>query len=294
VPEPIRRETRWTDSTISLEAIHLPPRVPEELRHVALVDDPIEILLLRPHPLDDQVRPVVLMFPILNNGTQLMCEIGGTFARMGYTVAIVPRKELAFDPWRSVEQAEDELRVIIMRGKQALDWLETVPGVDAQRVGMFGISAGGIMGACLSAVDERVKASVLVFSGGPMADVMADTVESYFTRKKSAVRRARGWSTNHTREVLRGIIRTDPVLLGPRMDRENTLLFMTRSDRSVPTRNQYALWESIGRPEAHLLPGGHYTGFGFFAPFILERSRRYFVSRLGSPVAAGARPGAGS
>lgn len=283
VPAPLEVEIVQRTGRHTVRRVLLPPRVLPELEHVPRVHDPIEIRHYRPRPAGDAPRPLVFMFPILSNRMLLMREFATGFTRMGYDAAIVTRKELAFDPARSVERAEDELRVLVMRGRQALDWLVLQPGVDASRLAVCGISAGGIVGAALLAGDPRLRAGVLILAGGPMSDVMVDTTEGEFADNLPRVEAALGWSREDVRRRLHQIIRTDPVLLAPRIPREHLLLFIAERDDSVPTRNQWRLWEALGRPEAYVLPTGHYSSFVLLLPFILERAKRFLGSRLGAP-----------
>jgi dienelactone hydrolase len=59
---------------------------------------------------------------------------------------------------------------------RSIDYLETRPDIDADRVGYFGVSWGGVLGGIMTAVEPRIEASVLVVGGlemqatQPMAD----------------------------------------------------------------------------------------------------------------------------
>jgi eukaryotic-like serine/threonine-protein kinase len=59
---------------------------------------------------------------------------------------------------------------------RSIDYLETRPDIDAERLGYFGISWGGVLGGIMTAVEPRFKASVLVVGGLEMQAVqpMAD------------------------------------------------------------------------------------------------------------------------
>lgn len=263
--------------------ITLPARVHPEVAHVPRVDDPIELYHLRARPIGTKPRPLIVMIPILANGTLLMFEIGSGFSRMGYDVAVLPRKDLDFDPIRSIDQAEAESRATVMRVKQAIDWLVAQPGVDGSRVGFFGISAGGILGASVVGADPRIKAQVFVFAGAPMADVMAGTVEDSIADSVVRVLETRKWTRDQFRAELGRRLRTDPSVLAPRISREDTLMFIADGDESVPTSTQFALWRALGRPQAHRFPGGHYVGVALFLPAIITRSQCFLGRRLGPP-----------
>lgn len=276
-------ERLWREPHSELWRIELPARVHPEVAEVPRVHDPIEILYMLPRRTGTSRRPLVFMMPILSNRMLLMREFASAFVHQGYAVAIVPRKDLEFDAVRSIQLAEKELRVLIMRSRQAIDWLVTQPRIDPERIGVFGISAGGIMGTSLMGADPRIDAGVFVFAGGPMADLMVDTTESKFTRKTEAVREQLGWDKERVRRTLRGIIRTDPVALASRIRRENVLMFIASDDDSVPTALQRTLWEALGRPEMHELPAGHYAGVALYLPLLLAKSREFLGRKLGAP-----------
>ncbi|MDH3401124.1 MAG: SUMF1/EgtB/PvdO family nonheme iron enzyme [Chromatiales bacterium] len=54
---------------------------------------------------------------------------------------------------------------------RTIDYLETRPDIDAERLAYYGISWGGVMGAIMTAVEPRLKASVLIVGGLEMQDV---------------------------------------------------------------------------------------------------------------------------
>jgi cephalosporin-C deacetylase-like acetyl esterase len=55
--------------------------------------------------------------------------------------------------------------------RRALDILEKIPEVDPQRLGLLGASMGGILGALLAGVDERIKVAIIVAGGGGWSEM---------------------------------------------------------------------------------------------------------------------------
>lgn len=54
----------------------------------------------------------------------------------------------------------------------ALDWLENRPDIDVKRIGLAGVSMGGIMGAQLMGVDKRISHGVLMVAADPFQPLL--------------------------------------------------------------------------------------------------------------------------
>jgi hypothetical protein len=201
------------------------------------------------------------------------------FARRGWMTAVVQRKELAFDPDVALEQAEDEVRLLVLRSRQALDWLLTRPDVDPTRLATAGVSAGGIVSAMVAGADPRFVGHVWILAGGPLADVMCDTSEGRFKRYGDALEARHGWSVEDVRARLTQVLETDPVRLAPHVATESVLLMLARADRSVPTRHGWTLHEALGRPAVRTLPFGHYLSFACL-PYILAETTGFLGARF--------------
>ncbi len=62
----------------------------------------------------------------------------------------------------------------VWNAMRALDYLETRDDVDPQRLGVTGLSGGGVISWCLGAADERVKVVVPVCQSGSIEHVVTD------------------------------------------------------------------------------------------------------------------------
>lgn len=283
IPEPIERERLTRRKDWILHRVVLPARVPEPLRHVPHALDPIEVFHYRPRQptrVSDK-RPLVLVSPILANSRFLADQFAIDLARHGIHAVMVPRKEITPKEDAGLEIAEDEARLLVMRSRQALDWMLTHPDVDANRLGTFGISAGAITSAMVAGADDRLRAHVWMLGGGPMADVMADTSESSFQEYRRQTMEQHRLSAEETRRQLRDILITDPVQLAGRVRTEDVLLVLARRDTSVPYKWGLRLWRALGYPEIVTTPLGHYTTF-LLLPWLQAHTLKFFRTRFGT------------
>jgi len=60
----------------------------------------------------------------------------------------------------------DLIRQTVIDLSRAVDFLETRPDIDSDRIGYYGISLGGMIGTIFSAMDSRVRAVVIAIAGG--------------------------------------------------------------------------------------------------------------------------------
>lgn len=66
------------------------------------------------------------------------------------------------------------LQLNISDGRRCLDYLQSLPEVDGQRLGCMGCSFGGTMTTYISALDRRVKAAVIVCYLSTLTDALND------------------------------------------------------------------------------------------------------------------------
>jgi len=281
VPETTYEEVYHETDHLLIRKFRIKAHVPDELKkHTHALDD-IEILMFSPKPRGGTPRPVVVLSPILGNSDLLVAEFSRGFVRIGYHAAIVKRKDFDVGPDTVIEDAEREFRVLVMRQKQAMDWLAARDEVDGSRMATFGVSAGSIISACVAGADTRPKANVLLLAGGPLCDVMMDTEEDRFQKYAEEMPGPR-LPKEEIREKLRQVLRTDPLYLARRVRTENVFMILASKDKSVPIENGMLLWEALGRPRMEMIPFGHYNAF-FMYVWMQTKVNDFLRERLGPP-----------
>ena len=110
--------------------------------------------------------PVVLFAHGWGMGAEHWLDQAGAVARKGYASLLVD--EVGSSAYYTYD-ADLELPAwvqYVIQTRRALDLIETLPQLDASRIGFVGLSNGGTLGGLLAGVDDRVKAYVLLGAAG--------------------------------------------------------------------------------------------------------------------------------
>jgi len=222
--------------------------------------------------------PAVLVLPILGGRNTAARIFADYFARNGLAALIVHRQK-KYKEITDINKLDKTLRQIVLDHKQALDWLERRPEVDAERIGVFGVSMGGIKSALLAALESRIKASVIALGAGDLPYVLTYSKEKGVARRRNKVLKKNGLSLEQFYKKLKSEITCDPANYAPYIDARNTLMILARFDDAVPYEKGEELREKIGGPETIYLLSGHY-GSVVFINYIKLASLTFFVEKL--------------
>lgn len=230
-----------------------------------------------------EATPVIVVLPILAGSRSVARSFADYFARKGFAAVIV-HTEQKNNILRAMDDLQAAVRDSVIRHRLALDWIAQQSELDARRLGVFGASLGGLNGYYLSALDPRVKASVLALAAGDLPYVLAHSRERRVSRTVAELMRDKGLDTEQVQDYLASSLETDPLDLAPYMDPAGIMLIMARFDDAIHYSRQRQLWEALGKPEALLLPTGHVTA-ALYLPYLKSRALGFFRQRLlGSPT----------
>src|SRR5262245_35599232 len=221
--------------------------------------------------------PVVMVLPMLGGGYTLERHFANYFASRGYAAVIVRR-----DRRQKTMQVEDLNRLLkemVLDHKRVIDWLELQDDLDCSRLGIFGVSMGGIKGAILLPLEERIKAAALGLCGGDLPYILTHTTEPGLAKRREQELKARGITLEESEKRLRSMITCDPITYASYVDPKKVLLVLGRYDDVVPYEKGVELKEKMGNPETILLPAGHYTAV-LSIPYIKSQSFEFFEKRF--------------
>ncbi len=186
----IRRETpEWTQERITFDAAYGGERVIAWLFLPKNARPPFQTVIYFPgsasawerssEHIEDYYEFQGFLSFIVKNGRAVLYPVyKGTFERSNESLTAVLGSDL------NSHQYSELLVQEVKDFRRCIDYLETRPDINATRLAYYGMSWGGIVGAIIPAVEERLRVSVLLaggFEGGPRPE--ADPI-NYVTRVK--------------------------------------------------------------------------------------------------------------
>jgi dienelactone hydrolase len=182
-----------------------------------------------------------------------------------------PQRFLSNDVGRSTTS----MRQGICDIRRAAGWLAGRPEVDPGKLGVTGISLGGITSALAAAVDPTLNRGVFLLAGGGLDEIL-------WGMDEPDARRARQlWiDTGHTRADLKALTTPfDPLTYADRLVGKKVLMMAANVDEVVPPSAAKALWAASGRPPIRWFDCGHYSALGYLLPALRE-SVEFFAAEV--------------
>ena len=231
-------------------------------------------------PIGEGPFPGVIVLHILGGDFDLSRLIGRTLAAHGVAALFVkmpyygPRQQ----PDADVSMISEDPRQTVASMKQAvLDirrataWLGVQEKVDADDLGIIGVSLGGITAALAATAEPRLGKVFLMLAGG---DVGRIGWESPIV----AGLRDRWIAQGGTKESLFALLReVDPVTYGRNVHGRKIVMCNALDDEVIPRACTESLWHAFGEPEIIWVDGGHYSAARFIFD-ALARATRLFRS----------------
>ncbi len=233
----------------------------------------------RPVVRPGQRVPGVVVLHILGGEFALSRVFCRYFARQGTAALFVkmpyygPRRTpgdstrmVSHDPKQTVQG----VRQAVLDIRRGTAWLASQPEIDSKRLGLFGISLGGVVGALAVEAEPQLQSAALVLAGGDLGQVAWQGVETRWMRKQW---KAQGGTIAGLVETLRPV---DPLTYAENLRGRRIVMFNARHDEVIPPACTQSLWEAAGRPEIHWMNAGHYSAARFL-PACLPYMKRLFA-----------------
>ena len=173
-----------------------------------------------------------------------------------------------------VPQMVGAVRQAVLDARRAFDWLSTRSDIDPQRMGVAGISLGGIFAPLIAGVDHRAKVLVTIVGGVDVSDIVFDSPITYGIQP--------GF---HYHGVTYDSLKRDMAPIEPAnwlqgFDPRNALLFNGRYDVFISPKQAHHLSKALGGAPIVWTNTGHY-GSVFAEKEIEGTGIKFLRSRFG-------------
>jgi cephalosporin-C deacetylase-like acetyl esterase len=235
--------------------------------------------------------PVMIVIPTIMGTTVVEPDLAYNFCggNIGTVIADVndPTIPSKMPAW-GIEDRNSRWAIMALR--TVIDMVEQMEVFDRDRIGVMGVSLGGITAAMLSGVEpQRLKATVIVVAGGNMPFILSTSDNKDVAEFRN--RRMRHMGINDKIEyenILHNTIRFDPMHFVPNIDKNRVMMVAARRDTKVPYSTQKELFLALGKPEAVEYNAGHvetilevtYFSFGSVMKFVKSRFGQSYAPSL--------------
>jgi dienelactone hydrolase len=170
-----------------------------------------------------------------------------------------------------IERTVTAMRQGICDVRRAAAWLASRPDIDPLRLGVSGISLGGIVSSIVVAVDPSIREGAFLLAGGDLSTILWQMPEGKAFR-------ARWLESGRTLADLKALTDPfDPLLYASRLKGKRVFMMAGTVDEVIPPACARALWEAAGRPPIRWYDCGHYSAVGFLLPGI-RRTVDFFAN----------------
>lgn len=209
--------------------------------------------------------PACVCLHILGGGYELSEMSANSLARCGIAAITIKmpyyaqrrgvgeqryRRMISFVP----EHTAEGMTQAVLDVRRAAAWLMSRDEVDSSRMGVTGISLGGIMSALSSAAEPRFKKVAIYLGGGNLALGIWENPHPHAKQFR------RNWIANGGtfESFLKIMSPVDPHTYGHLLENRDVLMVAAKHDEILPPKSAIALWESISKkPELVWLDSGH-------------------------------------
>ncbi|NOZ63571.1 MAG: hypothetical protein GXO71_01235 [Caldiserica bacterium] len=212
-------------------------------------------------------KPGIIILDISQGDFQVARLIASRLANAGINSLIIalPLSSMR-EPSRGMETLLKANPLIITQAivqavndiRAGTSWLMSRPDVDSNRIGICGVSLGGMIGVLSAGVLGDFSRGAFLLTGGDLYEIISRYQDSPQYQKITKTLEALG-GKGGMEKFLRNLLSPyDPITFAPRLDKSEILLINTENDEIIPRASTLALRKSLPRARILWYPGGHY------------------------------------
>ncbi|MCZ7586253.1 MAG: hypothetical protein M5R36_24650 [Deltaproteobacteria bacterium] len=224
--------------------------------------------------------PCLVVLPPTGGPFDLVKGFAEYYAKRGFVVVAMRRRESFFNPDYSIEYNEFLIRQAVIDARRAIDYLHALDYVDKDKTCVMGISLGGIIGALTMETDARVKAAGFLVSTGHLSDVLMTSGFGRVAKMREVMMVTYGVGPDELRDrAEKDLARVDPVTYTDRLDPARVVMVNAAFDDILKREVVMKTREDYGDPQSYFMPLSHYTSIGF-SGYANKKIYRHFARVL--------------
>ncbi|OGN91589.1 MAG: hypothetical protein A2Z70_04520 [Chloroflexi bacterium RBG_13_48_17] len=198
-------------------------------------------------------------------------------------------------PYLNTEDWFEGYRASVIEVRQIIDWANSRPELDKERIAVLGISLGGFVSEIAMGIDKRIKAGVFMIAGGNSETITWKTNNDAIVKghgcTEAECHEIRSRYPQYLAEVaekgvdnvvpLNHCFLTDALTFAPYLRELPVLMLNAKWDKTIPKEATLDFWEACHKPSIVWLPGTHIT-FWLWYPVIAREIIRFLTSTFGT------------
>ena len=181
-----------------------------------------------------------------------------------------------------LDRMVDRFVATVIDIRRLVDWGESRPEVDPQRIALIGFSMSAVTASVAVAHEPRLAAGVLVMGGADLHEVLAACNREIAAARERILERL-DWSLERFKgELRRELAGINPARFAGMADPRRVLIIEAGADTCMPQSARDRLWHAFGRPERIAYRYDHRTAFlamTFLGGNDLQRQVYRFLAR---------------
>ncbi|MFC1948520.1 alpha/beta hydrolase family protein [Chloroflexota bacterium] len=185
----------------------------------------------------------------------------------------LPKAYKADMPYLTPQQWFEVYRISIVDIRRIIDWASGRDEIKPEKIYIAGISFGGFVSSISMGVDDRIKAGILIVTGGNANKISWLSESNQYRNKYPRSESEHNLVLEKYRRYLENVDKhgfdnveaedisfySDPLTFAGVLRDRPVLMINAEKDKYLHKETVIELWEALGKPPIKWLPAGHVT-----------------------------------
>lgn len=238
---------------------------------------------------DQEKVPVVFILPPMGGTNILDKGMGRTLCENRIAAFVISSNLTGLNSENLVPVSDHDHthRRVASAIKGGMLFVKSYPEINSEKVGLFGVSLGGILGSIAYSVIPEISAASFVVNGADVPHILANSKQSEIVKLRKARKKEQGFKTDAEYEAyLNQNLELDPLHFVKLIDPNTLKMYIALNDTLVPSVDQLRYYEALGSPKsAKFYKGGHISTIITVLALSREKTKisQWFLKKFSQP-----------